>query len=258
MAGNAKKRSSRWGWGVFWLLIAALILSNYFGGFVELGIWSIIVTALALSIIVQNIATLSLAMIPIPLAALYYIFQSPLGFPFIGFWTLALVTVLTTCGFHILLPRRYWNSKRFEVSWHDDKRRRRRNTGDGGDCTDAKIEEGDDCNNPYIRMQFGHISRYLHSDCLESAELYCSCGAMEVYFDHVKLSPDGAEVFVSCSIGSVEIYVPGSWRVIDNLSTSLGNSEVDGRLETADENSPTMTLTGKVSLGNVEVHRIRG
>jgi len=93
---------------------------------------------------------------------------------------------------------------------------------------------------------------------METAELRCNCGAMEVYFDHVELSPDGAEVYISCKIGSVELYVPRHWRVIDNISTSLGNSEVDGRLESANEDAPTLTLTGSVSLGNVEVHRIRG
>jgi len=259
MAGHNKKRNSKWAWGVFWLLVAAMILSNYFGGFVVLGFWSIVVAALALLIIVHDIATLSFASLPIPLAALYYIFQSPLGFPFIKFWTLVLVTVIVLIALHILLPRSLWNNSGFGIIVHGDGRHKRRHfSGGGGDGTAAEVEEGDDDNNPYIRMQFGHISRYLHSDCLESAELYCNCGAMEVYFDHVTLSPNGAEVFVSCKVGQVELYVPRNWRVIDNLSTSLGNSEVDGRLESADENSPTMTLTGTVSLGNVEVHRIKG
>ena len=256
MAGNTKKRARKWAWGVFWLLVAALILSNYFGGFVELGIWSIIIAALAVSLFVQNLATLSLATIPIPIAALYYIFQAPLNLPYIGLWMLVLVTVLVTCGLHIMLPRRL----RGNISWEYkyEKKGRRYHEHNDGDNSDAEIEEGDDVNNPFISMRFGHVSRYLHSDCMETAELRCNCGAMEVYFDHVELSPNGAEVFVSCRVGSVELYVPRHWRVIDNINTSLGNSEVDGRLESADEDAPTLTLTGNVSLGNVEVHRIRG
>jgi len=210
MAGNVRKRSYKWTWGVFWLLVAALILSNYFGGFVQLGIWSLIVAALALSLIVHDIATLSFASIPIPLAALYYVFQSPLELPYIGLWMLIVVTVLVTCGLHLLLPRRFWDGKNFSLIINDrDRDRYRRRSRDGEDRTDADIEEGDDCNNPYIRMQFGHISRYLHADCLETAELNCNCGAMEVYFDHVTLSPKGAEAYISCRVGSIEMFVPG-------------------------------------------------
>jgi len=259
MAGNVNNKSTKrtkWTWGVFWLLAAGLILSNHFGGFVELGIWSLVVAALAVSLMVHNIATLSIASLPIPLAALYYIFQEPLALPLIGFWTLVLVTLLVICGLHLLLPRGLRYSGEIGVFIGGDGKHRR-GVRDGVDRTEADVEESEDSNNPYISMKFGHVSRYLHSDNLETAELNCNCGALEVYFDHVKLSPNGAEVFVSCKIGSIEMYVPDHWRVIDNLNTSLGNCEVDGRLASGDENAPTMVLTGSVSLGNVEVNRIK-
>ena len=119
------------------------------------------------------------------------------------------------------------------------------------------IEEGDDENNPTINVQFGHHSRYLHSDCLASADLRCNCGALEVYFDHAQLSPEGAHIEAYCRLGSMELYVPGHWRVINNLSTSLGNAEVDGRQFSDDENAPLLTITGSVTLGNIEIHRMK-
>jgi predicted membrane protein len=80
---------------------------------------------------------------------------------------------------------------------------------------------------------------------------------MEVYFDNVTLAPDGAEVNVNCSLGSIEIYVPSHWRVIDNLSASLGNAEVSRKLQSNDADAPTLRVTGSVSMGNVEVKRIK-
>ena len=80
---------------------------------------------------------------------------------------------------------------------------------------------------------------------------------MEVYFDNVTLSPNGAEVNVNCSFGSVERYVPSHWRVIDDLNSSLANAEVSRKLQSNDADAPTIRVTGSVSLGNVEVKRIK-
>jgi len=252
---NSRKRSriaSKLAWGIFWILIAALILSNYLGGFIELGFWSVTVGALAVAVLVYSLVSLSLAWIPIPIAALYYIFQTPLGFPVITFWPLLLVTLLVTIGLHVLLPKRFAVGKNFIFTWDSDKKGKR------GDDTDALIEEGADENNPTINMQFGHVTRYLHSDCLETAEMRCAFGQMEVYFDHVQLSENGAEVIAQCKIGSIEMYVPRHWRVISHINTSLGNAEVDGQLESASEDAPTLTITGSVSMGNIEVKRLKG
>jgi len=263
MAIITKRKNSGWAWGIFWLLLAALIMSNYFGGFVELSVWSMIIAALALAVLVGCISGMTLASIPIPIAALYYIFQLPLELPFISFWTLVLVTVMVTVSLHMLIPKRFGFRKHITFAFNDNRRRR----GKGSDHDEdegskgnsrTRIEEGEDDDNPFISVSFGNVSRYLHSDNLKSAVLNCSFGAIEAYFDHVQLSPDGAEVVANCSFGSIEMYVPEHWRVIDNLGASLGSAEVDGRLKAAAEDAPTLTVSGNVSFGSIEVHRVRG
>jgi len=256
---NRKRKSTanKIAWGVFWLLIAALILSNYFGGFVELGFWSVVVAAFAVAILVHSLVNLAFAWIPIPIAALYYIFQAPLGFPFVPFWTVVVVTLLVTIGLHIILPRRFAIGKHFVHVWSDGKNSKKCIGVDIGDESDALVKESEDENNPTIEVQFGRHSRYLHSDNLTSADLRCNCGSLEVYFDHAQLNPEGARVEARCRLGTIELYIPGNWRVINNLSTSLGNAEIDGRLFSDDENAPLLTITGSVTLGNVEIHRTR-
>jgi len=258
--GKGAKRGWAWGWGIFLILIAALVLANQFGGFLELGFWSIAVAALAVAYFIKCLVDLSFASLPIPLAALYYIFQVPLGLPVITFWPLVLVTVLVTAGLHVLIPQ-----KRF-VFKH---RKRNKDTIYTGDSTvmggssiidsedfDGRIEEGGGDNNPRISVQFGGGSRYLHADCLETVELDCSFGGLEVYFDHVQLSPNGAEAFLNCKFGAIELYVPAHWRIIDNMSASLGGVEIKNRRDPTDDNAPTLTVSGNVSFGGVEVHRI--
>ena len=271
------RRISNISWGIFWILIAGLILANYFGGFVELGVWSIVIGAGALVVLFHSVATLNLAFVPLPLAALYWIFQAPLELPFVPFWTLALVTVLVMIGFGVMLPRRFKSGKFVNVDFGSNNSRKYKKhknkvnvhidddvsiiidegkNDDSETSSGVKIEEGDDENNPYINVSFGYASRYLHADCLESAELICSFGGMEVYFDNVTLSPNGADINVSCSFGSIEIYVPSHWRVIDDINASLANAEVNRHLINNDENAPTIRVTGSVSLGNAEIKRI--
>ena len=274
MTKRFRVKTKKVAWGFFWLLLAGLVLANLFGGFVTLGFWSIAIAAIAAIVLFSCIANLSFASVPIPLAALYYIFQSTLGFPEVPFWTLVLVTVLVTIGLSVMLPKRFRNAHFINVNFGNNSSGKKKKkekfqmqmedgeviiNGDFDETSEkTKIEEGDDANNPYISVTFGGAVRYLHSDCLESAELSCSFGSLEVYFDNVTLSPNGAEVNVNCSFGNIEIFVPSHWRVIDDINTSLANAEVSRKLMGNDADAPTLTVTGSVSLGNVEVSRIKG
>jgi len=253
------KKNWAWGWGVFLLLAASLVLANQFGGFPELGIWSIIVAALAVGFLVQCIINLSFGSILIPIAALYYILQTPLDFPYIiPFWTLVLVTVLATIGLHVLLPNRLFRriKKNIEIVYTDDDGRSSTHSFNDEVQDEGQIEEGGSDNNPRISVQFGAVSRYLHADSLETIDLDCSFGSLEVYFDHVQLSENGAEAFLNCKFGAIEMYVPSQWKIIDNMNASLGGVDIKGRREPQDENAPRLKITGNVSLGGVDVHRI--
>ena len=273
-----------WGWGVFLLMIAGLVLANQFGGFVELGFWSIIVAALAVAFLIQSIANFSFGSIPIPLAALYFIFQEPLEFPSIDFWPLVLVTFLAAAGLTALLPKKKWfrkkRKKNFYVDISDDTagstiesvgevvggavgravESAMEGNGkvyvDGDDINKKiKVEESGDDNNPSISVQFGGISRYLHSAALESASLSCNFGSLEVYFDNVTLSPNGADVDVSCNFGSVELFVPKNWKIEGDLSATLGNAEING-MRGQPQDGPELRINGATSFGSIEVNRV--
>jgi len=247
------KLSSKWVWGTFLLLVAAFILSNQFGGFLELGFWSLAIGALAVIFTIQCIVNLSIPPLPIPIATLYYILQTPLNFPYIKFWPLTLVTFLVMCGLYAMMPNKYWRGSRIRYGFGDGKRGHK---DEEKDSSGVHIVEGDDPNNPYINVEFGTACRYLHADCMETAELSCRFGSLEVYFDNVELSPDGAEATIKCNIGNIDMYLPRSWRVVDRMSVSLANLDVDGKHIKDDEEAPTLTIKGGVSLGNISIHRI--
>ena len=262
-------------WGLLLLLAAVFIIANQVGGFVEVGLWSILVAALAVAYSLACILKLKIASLPIPLAILYIVAQTPFELPFINPWLLILASVIASIGLHILLPKRIRKSTKFGGATHrsgvkigDDIEI----SEDGIKIGDIEIdddfeidnkdydeyhEEVDDYdNNPSASVSFGAQSRYLHADALESAHLSCSFGSLEVYFDQAKLSPKGATVYCDCKFGAIEIYVPKEWCVLDDLSATLGGTEVNRRRAVQSADAPVLRVKGNVAFGAIEVTQI--
>jgi len=242
---------SKWLWGTFLLLAAIFVLSSQFDGFAfdRFNLGSIVAAVLALAFLVQCLAHGAFAPLPVPLAALYYIVQDPLDLPHMQLWGLALAAVLAWIGLGILLPSRHKSACNAQFGAHAHSHHSR----SGDHPPRVHPEHGDMDNNPSVEVNFGAVSRYLHSDCLETAQLTCKFGALEVFFDHAQLSPDGAEARLDCSFGATALFVPKHWNVIDKISCSLGGVDIDRRYAAPEENAPRLTLTGNVSLGGVEV-----
>jgi len=235
-------RFSKVMWGLVLLLAAAFVLTNNFVCFTNISIGKIVIAILALAFIVQCLARLHIAPLVIPLAVLYVVFRRELGLPEIQTWKLIAAAVLAFIGLGILIPGRYHSCNKCNNS--------------GESSEQKKIPtEGNKDNNPYVSVNFGAVSRSLNADSLETVRLSCNFGAMEIFFNQVELSPNGAEADISCSFGGIQLFIPKHWQVIDKLNCTLAG--VDNKSFTAPaENAPRLTLNGNVSLGGVEVKYI--
>ena len=265
-------------WGLLLLLAAVFIVANQITGFVELGFWSILVGTLALAYAIASLIKLKFDSLPIPLAIVYIVIQTPLDLPHINAWLLILAAVLASIGLSIILPKKM-------RSFVNVKKTRKRNNGikideDGIKVGDIEIgEDGikigrveideDDAdieidvddhvvkdeynNNPEISMKFGGQSSYLHADSLETVHLECKFGGLEVYFDHAKLSPNGAKVYCDCKFGSIELFVPKEWHVYDDISVVSGGASRKRRKETPAPDAPVLTVKGDVAFGSIEI-----
>jgi len=233
-------------WGTFLLLAAAFLLFNQFDGFTNIGVGSIIVTVIAVLFIVQCISALRFAPLPIPIAVLYIIFQTPLSLPEIQTRTIIIASILTTIGLLIMLPgKRFFKHRKYKI---------KKETWDhsGRVQTEDSINE----NNPSASVQFGSISRRLHADNLETINLYCNFGELEIFFDQVKLNPNGAEANINCSFGAIKLFIPKDWLIIDKLNCPLGGVDISKNFAVPAENAPRLILNGSVSFGGIEVRYI--
>jgi hypothetical protein len=233
-------------WGTFLLLAAALILFNQVDGLAHIGVGSVIAAVLSLALIVECTARLRFAPLPIPLAVLYMIFQAPLELPIIKFWALAAASLLASMGLVILLPskrrRNRWKYKSYDPLGEKHAR--------------LPVENGGSDNNPSIGVNFGAVGRRLHADNLETVRLSCNFGALQIFFERTELNSNGAEAILNCSFGTVELFIPKHWRVVDKLSCTLGTVGIDKIFAAPEGNAPKLTLIGSVSLGSVDVRYI--
>jgi len=226
-------------WGICLLLVAAFLIVNQLSDFTVVGIGSIIAIILALAFIVQCLARLHFAPLPIPLAVLYAVLQTPLALPAMQIWQMILPAVIAYVGLEMLLPkpkkRRHPKCRRPHVSVKDD-----------------------DSNNPSVSVSFGATSRHLRAEALETAWLNCSFGGMEIFLDGAELNPNGAELVINCSFGAVQLVVPRHWQIIDRVNCSVGGVDIEKSFSGPPpaENAPRLTLSGKVSFGGVEVRQV--
>jgi predicted membrane protein len=244
-------KNRNWFWAIFFLLSAVFVIASQTGSFGEIGMLSILATVMLVALTIHSAVNRNFFGVFVPLAFLYMIYRQPLNFVQISVWLLLLAAVLASIGFSIIFPVRPPNFV--------DHSHRNQFVPDGS-CGNSKYysksTENMDDNNPYAKVSFGSSSKYLHADCLKSGRFFVSFGELEVFFDQAQLSPDGAELFLDCSFGSIKLYVPKQWRVIDWVRVSLGSVENDMRLACPDENAPELVLKGNVQLASVEIHYI--
>jgi predicted membrane protein len=237
---------SKFMWGTLLLLTAVFILVNQLNGFASIGIGSIIAVVLTLAFILQCLINLHFAAIPIALAVFYIIFRTPLGLPYIQTWTVIIAAVFAYAGLSVLLPVKK-NHRQKKYSYY---------CRSGDQRPQMRPESGNNDNNPVINVSFSALSRSLRADSLETAQLNCNFGSLEIFFDKVELNPRGAEIILNCSFGGIKMFIPKHWHIIDRLDCTLGGVDMDIRFAAQAENAPQLTLSGSVSFSGVEVRYI--
>lgn len=236
-------KRKNWFWGLLFLAAAVCIIAFQAGAFVSLGFWSIAAAVVLAALCIDSLIDRNFFGVFIPLGLLYLIFEKPFELPVVTFWPLMFAAVLASIGLSILVHGRR-HGRKWEKEWKE-------HWGGHGRETEEKVDGNDVC----VKTSFDQSCKYLHADSLEKAYLSVSFGKMSVYFDQVQLSPKGAEVFAEVSFGLMALYLPKGWRVEDHTEAGMGAVKYEGHAAPA-ENAPVLTLGGRASFGNLEIHYI--
>lgn len=221
-------------------MLAVFVIGSQTDSFGEIGVMTILATALLAALVFHSLFTRNYFGIFLPFAFLYMIYSEPLELIYISPWLLVITAMLLSIGFSILFSS--YHSKVVCLN--------------KGHIHHENDREDMDDNNPYAKVNFGSSSKYLHADCLKTARFVVSFGALQVYFDQAQLSPDGAEIVLDCSFGAIELFVPKHWRVLESINTTLAGVENNTRYSSSIENAPVLTIKGNVQFGGIEIKYI--
>lgn len=231
-------KNRNWFWGLIFILAAIFLIAGQTGAFAQIGAVSILATILLGALCIDSVIRRNSFGIFIPIAFLYNIYQKPLALMSLPLWQTLSAALLLSIGFSMIFGKHSYK----KYSYHSNRLNH----------TVQTIDE----NNPSAHVKFYSSSKYLHSDCLQSGNFSVSFADLEVFFDQTTLSPNGAEIYVDCSFGDINLYVPRSWRVVDSVSVSFGGVENEVSHSQPNPDLPLLTVVGSVSFGDVSIHYI--
>lgn len=103
----------------------------------------------------------------------------------------------------------------------------------------------------FFKNSFGASTKYINSDEFEFAQLECAFGGLKVYFDNAVIQKGNATVQLDVSFAGVELYIPKTWNVINQIDVTFGG--VDEKNKNQSAGVPTLTLMGDVSFSGVTI-----
>ncbi len=252
-----KTTFSRVFWGIILLLLAVGLLMNKLGspilGFLpDFSVWQILLGLAFAATLIESLIDFNFGGILFSLAFLGIVFNKQLHIEQLVPWTLLLVALLGTIALDMIFGskhKRHENHAAFESH--------------GGCCGDNNGEvkqypvETVEGERIFERIRFGAVSKYVHSDNFNYADLECSFGAMEVYFDKVAVPSGQATIEIHSSFAGVSLYIPKEWKIINRMRSSMGAVDEKGySSEWTGESNVTVTIIGDNKFGGVEINRV--
>lgn len=222
-------------WGLLLILAAVLIIVNRLGFFPVVGMFEIVVTLILVGIIIKSVIYVSFPGILFPIAFLCIIYAEQWHIKDLTPWPVLLTALLGSIGLSMIFRKKKCFS--YKCNEHEEN---------FSEVINHPDESVVNCS-----VSFGSSMKYINSDKFERANIKCNFGAMKVYFDNAIISSGSADIYLDVSFGGVELYIPRTWKVINDVNVSLGGmSEKNSGSEV---DFPVVTIHGNVSFSGVEI-----
>ena len=246
-------------WGILFLLGACAVIAGQLGFLEGIGFWSILFSLVLAAVLIRGLVRRSWGMILFSIAFLCIVNDRLLGIEKLTPWPILGAALLGNIGLNLLFPRWSWrnfgwhrsNGKNIPAASEDVENSA---SGDAGN-SEYEIQTGDDgAESIRCEVNFHSCVKYLQSSALQHVRLENSFGSFVVYFTDCALWQHRGAVNVGVAFGTTELYIPASWHVVCNVSSTFGGVNEHGRPALSSEE--VLTITGDVSFGSLEIHYI--
>ena len=232
------KRRKEIFWGLLLILGAVLIMTSRTGFLHEIHLVRLILTIFLVGILVENLFQRSFGGILFTLAFLGIVYARELGILRLTPWPILAAALLGTIGLNMIFHKKR-EAKDPGFYWKDA----------------SKVIDMEEEGQVQCTVRFGETTKYIDSPVFRRADLESSFGSLGVYFDQAVPVNGNAQAVVNVSSGSMELYVPGSWKVVIDVDALFGGVDENGRYEPVDGGN-TLFISGNVRFGGLEVHHI--
>ncbi|MBH1940770.1 hypothetical protein I5677_07710 [Mobilitalea sibirica] len=224
-------------WGLLLILAAVLIIMNQFGFFTAgISMIDILLTVILSGIILISIRHINFWGILFPLAIIGTIYAEELNITEFTPWPALLTAFLFSIGLSLIFNRHHHC-----FAFH---------TGKSDYFGSSVVNEQDD-NIVQCSTSFGECIKYVNSENFERANIRCSFGEAKVYFDNAKIPSGKADIYLDVSFGEAKLYIPKTWKVINEVHVFLG--DMNEKYRGTNSDTPVVTIHGNISFGDAKI-----
>ncbi|MGC6174088.1 LiaF transmembrane domain-containing protein [Lacrimispora sp. 38-1] len=227
-------------WGIMFLLAAAFVIIGKLGYLGSFSPFSLVFTVFMLAIIAKSIPRLNFGGILFPIAFLCITYDKVLNIENLTPWTVLAVALLGSIGLSLLFHRK-------NHCWYSHHHNCR-----GIDHDPVEIIDVEDNNHIKQSTTFGSSTKYINTDNFKQADLECSFGSIQVYFNKAHVETE-AIVRIEGNFCGIELYVPKEWRVENQIETVVGGVSEKGRGSISSDTAPVLKLVGELNFAGVEI-----
>lgn len=230
-------------WGIFFIVMAMVVVVSKLGILPDIGVFSLLATAFLVWMAVDGARHRNFYEIMFAAAFLCIIYDKPLGIEALTPWTVLAAALLLSIGLSLLFGGKAKRKRSIEFEWDSDGSR---GIGSSSEqCSNAKVR----CEN-----NFGSVIRYINSDNFCKASLENNFGSMILYFDNAMIQEDMATVKVENNFGETVLYIPKEWKVQNELEHCFGSINEHGK--NMGTSSAELLLKGETNFGNIEIYYV--
>lgn len=222
-------------WGLLLILAATLIIINQFVFFEGISMFDIVATVILGGIMIKSVMKINFWGILFPMAILCIIYADVWNITDFTPWPALLTAFLCSLGLSLIFRR--------PMLWIYDIHHK-------GVFGGSVVNEQDD-NVINCETSFGECMKYVNSENFERANIKCSFGEMKVYFDNAQIPSGKADIYLDVSFGEAQLYIPKTWKVINDVHVFLGDMGERNRNNNSD--SPIVAIHGNVSFGDAKI-----
>lgn len=225
-------------WGIIFLLAAVFLVIGKLGYIGNFSIFSLIFTIFLLAIIIKSIRTLNFSGILFPIAFLCITYDKVLNIESLTPWTVLAVALLGSIGLSMLFHnRRHYCHYKYEKADYNF------------DYDNFDIE---DKHHVKQSTRLGASTKYINSDDFKQADLECSFGAMQIYFNKATIQTE-AIVRIHANFAGIELYIPKEWKVENHVEAMVGAVDETGKCSIISEDAPVLKLVGEINISGIKI-----